>query len=365
MQTIISAPPSSASIDYSAGSIRDYEPVEFAIRNGRVVPLYKCVKRDTPKGVGFVDQISFTFINDFYKNVELRHRVACWGGGTGWNDSDELVNNAVNAMLRHVFGITVEKKRAFGANFYRDSFMLADGCGMVSIGGQSATILIQLTGAALGMAAEGWQERLSDLVQVLTRFVITRLDVAYDDYEGLKYQVSRAQIDYENHLFTGNGRRPSCEQRGNWLFPDGKGRTFYVGKREHGKMLRVYEKGCQLGEMHSPWVRVELELHNKGRIILFDAVLNPGAYLAGSYEALEWCSNGEQHRRIATAQKSLEISYDHAVRFLVRSYGGLLNLIKNAEAKGLSMLDALIADKPIPNRVNVPLTMLMACSGTG
>lgn len=50
--------------------------------------------------------------------------------------------------------------------------------------------------------------------------------------------------------------------------PDGRGRTFYVGRRENGKLLRVYEKGKQLGAENSPWVRIELELHNKdsGRV---------------------------------------------------------------------------------------------------
>lgn len=36
---------------------------------------------------------------------------------------------------------------------------------------------------------------------------------------------------------------PECDQAGNLINPNGDGRTFYVGKRKNGKMLRVYEKG--------------------------------------------------------------------------------------------------------------------------
>ncbi len=45
------------------------------------------------------------------------------------------------------------------------------------------------------------------------------------------------------------------------------GRTLYIGKRENGKMLRIYEKGKHLGNPVSSWVSVELELKGKNRII--------------------------------------------------------------------------------------------------
>lgn len=335
------------------------ETVDFSIRNGKVVPVYNPQARPTPKGVGFVDQLSFTFLNEFYRNFELRHRVACWGGGTSWGCEDEIVRGAVDAILGHVFGVKVGAKRPVGLNFYKSTFALEDNAGMVSIGGQGGTILVQLTGMGISIARKGWEKRLQKLSEILQRFVITRVDVAYDDIEGRKYSTDQALIDYQDGLYTCGGRWPSCEQRGNWIFPDGKGRTFYVGRRENGKLLRVYEKGRQLGEAASPWVRVELELHNKDRLIPFEILLRPGAYLAGAYPALEWVAEGNVTEKIKTLTKVLEITYDNAVKHLVRSYGGLLKMISEVESEGLAVLVPLFQDRPEPRRVSLPLSALI------
>jgi phage replication initiation protein len=91
---------------------------------------------------------------------------------------------------------------------------------------------------------------------------------------------------YLTDQFTAGGNKPSCSQQGNWIEADGSGRTFYVGKRKNGKLLRVYEKGKQLGDNTSPWVRWELELHNRDRIIPWDVILEPGKYLAASYACM-------------------------------------------------------------------------------
>ena len=56
--------------------------------------------------------------------------------------------------------------------------------------------------------------------------------------------------------------------------------------------MRVYEKGKQLGDTSSPWVRWELELHNRDRIIPWDVLLEPGKYLAAAYPCMDWVSAG-------------------------------------------------------------------------
>ena len=56
----------------------------------------------------------------------------------------------------------------------------------------------------------------------------------------------------------------------------------YLRKTENGKLMRIYEKGKQLGDATSPWVRWELELHNKSRVIPFDVLTAPGQYVAGA-----------------------------------------------------------------------------------
>lgn len=110
---------------------------------------------------------------------------------------------------------------------------------------------------------------------------ITRIDLAHDDFLGETVNIEKAKAWYYEGGFTSNGRPPAAK------FIDdmgsGKGKTLYIGKRQNGKMLRIYEKGRQLGDSSSPWVRVELELRGKNRLIPWDAVNSPATYLAGGY----------------------------------------------------------------------------------
>jgi phage replication initiation protein len=121
-------------------------------------------------------------------------------------------------------------------------------------GGQRGTVYISITGAGCAGAGDGWEARLVAWLQDSIQYRITRVDLAYDDMSGREYGVDRALSDYCDGLYDSCGRPPTCEQLGNWIRPDGRGRTFCVGRRSSGKYLRVYEKGRQLGDVDSPWV---------------------------------------------------------------------------------------------------------------
>lgn len=120
---------------------------------------------------------------------------------------------------------------------------------------------------------------------------VTRWDGAVDDYSGA-HSVNDAVNLFLDGQFTAGGNTPSCNQHGNWIQPDGSGRTFYVGKRKNGKMLRVYEKGMQLGGQWHPWVRWEVELHNKDRIIPWDVLLEPGRFFCRLLSQCSWLGAG-------------------------------------------------------------------------
>ncbi|MDP2904597.1 MAG: replication initiation factor domain-containing protein, partial [Methylovulum sp.] len=64
---------------------------------------------------------------------------------------------------------------------------------------------------------------------------------------------------YHAGLFVNRGQAPNIEQAGNWLNPNGKGRTLYIGQRASGKLLRIYEKGLQIAngyhEKFPNWLR--------------------------------------------------------------------------------------------------------------
>lgn len=336
----------------------DNDVLEFEILRGRITPKVRMTARPVRPGVGFVDQLSFTFLDNFHHSPELKSLVSRAGGiGRTMLDCREVIEHQVAPLVGWVFGVRLGEKRAAGLNFYRETWELQDGRGMVSIGGQAGTILVQITGQGMACAPSGWQERLKELAGTVQRFTITRLDAAFDDVDG-RFSVDAAVEAYHRGEFTLRGRPPSVEQRGNWLAPDGKGRTFYVGSRSNGKLLRVYEKGKQLGDSASPWVRIECEWHNKDRVIPLEAVLCPGAYLAGAYTALEWIAGVEGVSRIATLTKAAKITYEAMLAHLRRAYGGLLGVVRAVEPDVDAALDRLTVGRRVPGRLDRALMPL-------
>lgn len=169
-----------------------------------------------------------------------------------------------------------------------------------------------------------WVKR--EFVSQGRRCKITRADFAHDDYAGKNYSVEKAYQDYQDGLFksSAGGRTPRIERR-NWDNPH-EGRTFYVGTREGGKLLRVYEKGKQLGGQDSNWVRIEVEIHSTHRKIPLEILLSCGDYLAGAYPALSWIC--EKQSAIKTCVKSAKTTLERSLRYVKKSAGALLKMCR-------------------------------------
>lgn len=227
--------------------------------------------------------------------------------------------------LHNIFGFGITSKREMGANFYRESWILGDAWGMVCYGGQRGTIMVTLNGSGCAAAREGWEGRLKTFLETAQRARLTRVDFAHDDYTGETYSVDRADQDHTDGLFNCGGRNPDTEYRGNWKNPNGKGRTFNVGNRSNGKFCRVYEKGRQLGDKNSEWVRIEVEFKSTDRVIPFDALIRPGEYLAASYPAFSWIN--ERQERIYTTTKAACISVEKAVAWIRHQCGASIGLM--------------------------------------
>ena len=149
---------------------------------------------------------------------------------------------------------------------------------------------------------------------------VTRVDLAIDDYEGAYYSVDQAREDYAAGLFILNGRPPKKS-----YIEDDDGRSFYVGRRPNGKFLRVYEKGRQLGDPDSQWVRVELEIRNRDRQIPYDTLYRPAEYVAGAYPALSWAANAVASLR--TLKKKTEQSVMNLFRHARQAYGKVVRML--------------------------------------
>lgn len=251
------------------------------------------------------------------------------------------------AVLGCKFSPVIDRQR--GLNGYQRSFQLGDSSGMFAIGGNAGTAFLTLPGEACAVvdSTVGWEP----VIEFLTGFPnahITRWDGAVDDFAG-EHPVDHAVKLYLSGAFNAGGRKPSCCQSGNWLEPDGTGRTLYLGKRKNGKLLRVYEKGMQLGRAWHPWVRWEVELHNVDRVIPWEVLIEPGKYVVGSYpKALGWVQ--EEMTRIKTVKREMEISYEYLVECAAVGYGKLVNVMRAVEGSDDAVLK-LLQRPGRPNRL--------------
>lgn len=228
----------------------------------------------------FIDWVNFTFKSHALP-LELNT------GHPAVDDDDYI--HCLSARLFDVFGYGVCGRLEHGQNFYTHTWNLGiQNWGTVSIGGQHDSVLVTVKGQGLMAAKPGWELRLYRFLRSITGAKLTRVDYAADNFDSETSLDDYLQL-YHAGMFSLRGF-PKVRQDGNWQKPDGKGRTLYLGSKESGKLLRIYEKGLQLAngfhEQYPNWVRVELELGAKDRVIPLDSLLRPGQYLAGAYPAL-------------------------------------------------------------------------------
>lgn len=262
-----------------------------------------------------------------------------------------LVELLARMLARPVFAI--EGRGLFG---FQESISLHAKHGSVSslIGsiawggdGQKGRWLLQLTGTGCQLVRD-W-EGISDLLESLDA-KLTRVDLAVDFMAG-EYTIDEAMEVYEWGGFQLGGRPPETKIVGDWLGGQ-SGRSFYVGKAENGKMLRVYEKGKQLGDSSSNWTRFEVQLGNRDRVIPFRALTDRDAFFAGCYPAL---ADLLKHaaEAIETIQKGGTVSIAHLLFHLRRCYGKVLHTCSvEAGASDADLIEELRVIG-LPRRVSV------------
>jgi len=231
-----------------------------------------------------------------------------------------------------LFGFVLEEDFKGGKNYFANSINLSGGAGFLCFGGNNVstlpdgTVRVRDERVQVYLSGAGC-ERIRDFaalyepLKAMGAEKLSRCDIALDDFDGV-FDIEHAMKLYADGQFTGNGRPPTAK-----LIDDmgsGEGKTFYVGKREYGKMIRIYEKGRQLGDKLSPWVRWEVELGSKHRIIPLDALLDPVGFFLGAYpKALSFVEG--LARMISTSREKAVITYKRLRQIMVSQYGKLLN----------------------------------------
>lgn len=274
---------------------------------------------------------------------------------------DDECMNAVNMRLQQALGVKVSKDIKGGRNYYKygsrieytDDTREQRELGFAAWGGElnKGTFQIYFTGECceyLSMA-DLWNEVYSMAFDF--KMKITRIDIAYDDYEG-ELGVDDALSMWKNFQFKIT-QQPKMQQVGNWETVDEKGRTFYVGKRESGKMLRVYEKGKQLGDKLSKWTRWELELQSKQREIPLKAIICPNLYYAGAYPALGKILPSTPKEVIKTVKKKVKTTLNDAFEVAKTQMGKLVNYARQMGLSDSEIVERIIRDG-MPKRLIHP-----------
>lgn len=304
----------------------------------------------------FIDQLSFTCHRASYETTAGRHLT---------DDADLVVEVSMQLMRIFGFGIT-EQFRHSGGRYYRFCFKLGtDEClyGRVHLGDdgdkrQADTVLVELTAAGCGAAMDGWESRLYDFLKSAVRPNLTRVDLTRDFFDNSQYSCEKAFSDWQDGLYTTYRARPKVNPFGyGWHSDDvNAGKTLYIGTRESGKYVRVYDKAAEykVGDQIE-WTRMEVELRSKsGYKIPLDVLIDTGSYFAGLYPVCE--SFAEMPvKRIDAVNKKLVLSWDKAWFWARQQVGSLLNAVAYyyPDLSAEDVLKKLKAEhKNMPKRLN-------------
>lgn len=252
----------------------------------------------------------------------------------------DIVNEAMQFL-----GVPEATDRKRGLFGYLSSVDLG-GYGVIAYGGenQRGTVLVSINGEGCRRIAHfsqlrEWAEPLGARV--------TRLDIAADDHDGKALDVGKAIEAWRAGAFTLGGRPPKARAIDD--LGSGGGKTLYIGSREGGKLCRVYEKGKQLGDRKSKWVRGEVELHAKDRVIPWEAISLPAPYLAGTFPYFRFLSLVAE--RIRTVKRATEISIKAVAAWVRNAAGKSLNvLLQHHEGDYGALVESLRRDG-VPRRL--------------
>lgn len=253
-----------------------------------------------------------------------------------------------------------------GLNGYKYAAAMPYQAGIVHAGHGSKTVLVIISGQGCLLANVGWETRLQWFLSGVNGW-LTRIDLAYDDYEGQIYPVRQMREKAKEGAFT-KRRPPKLEVRGAWeqtdieefdpekvelrgqwdqSDPNNSGLTLYVGSRSSGKLARLYEKGKQMGMEESPWVRFEVEIHSSTFQLTLEMLTSPTKYFSAFYPCCEWIEQGGERCFMEYKAKSAVSTMQHSIDWIRHQAGGHLAFLRQNYSDS-ELLDLLERKDGIP-----------------
>lgn len=263
---------------------------------------------------------------------------------------------------------TIERRGGFSGYRY-SAKLLCNGtqAGLVAWGAENFGYYVSFSGT--GCAAIKL-DVLHKALQQMPDVRLTRVDVAFDDLQG-SITVPYLREQYQNGEFITRGAPPSYgyfetgslvtnqDTKRYGMVATG-GRTLYVGNRQNGKLFRGYEKGKQLKSAEYPnWVRLEVQLGNKSRVIPLDILIDSDPYFTGAYPALASVLEDVEPKIIPISRVIANASFDRFVDHAKKQYGkfvNLLNMVYDSPNQVVEVLTRGLTDTDIPDRLNYPVS---------
>jgi len=247
-------------------------------------------------------------------------------------------------MLRNHFGPNVTACSVPGILGYEHGvrfFALVEGqelpLGRLDWGGNHHRMRGRFDLSGTGCSKVGDWSAVAAFIARQFDYTLTRVDLACDLLEG-QFTVEDCLDWYSAGDFNAGGRNPRHSLVGDWLSPR-HGRTFEVGRRTNGKMLRAYEKGRQLGDQDSAWTRFEVEFRNIDRDLTLDMLTRCDEFFAGAYRCLQQLLDVLPDK-VPTHQVEGEISLMHLVEHARTAYGKAIHVMR-LRMSSQDVLDAL------------------------
>lgn len=329
--------------------------VDAVIVDGEIQTCLPALKKQFDDEICGIDWVNMTMSDTTFDD---EHTLKMTSQGLRHN---AIVKN-ISAVLVQILGFGIAKQNKNGVHFYETSYSLEHNAGLVALGGQKGSVLIQINGTGCDYAKHGWRKELHAFLTLqAVNPKITRLDLAHDDLNGEYTDLAFFAREFDKGGFNNGNRQPKIEMRGNWKRPDGSGRTLYIGSPSSPRYCRIYEKGKQLGQPSSKWVRTEVEFKAKGTRIDLDALISPSNFFAMTYPCFHVFDKKYQFEQMKFERIEREKSFTFAHAFSVaqRQFGRHFYAFRSEFAKcGLTdaqLLDMFLADvsKNYPDKLDI------------
>ena len=229
----------------------------------------------------------------------------------------------LHKLIAITFGFTMGPAKGYGKNHYKqchDLFARDGSCvGFVCYGGNNDTGFVNISGAGMAFVRE--KRTPVELYYFLDQFFcvsfLSRLDVAFDDFDGMFTSRDCEQAYYDKAFKTG-GKYPVIGYN-NTKNIDGQtlGDTVYVGSRQSHIFWRTYDKSAEQGIDDVEWWRNEAELKK----VPLEILLNTDSFF-----------NGLNEFAASMLQTSESSKFDRSVKRAQRTVDGVLSWVRKVAA---------------------------------